>query len=208
MSDLLAQIVLAQRDVEEDGWTNILVVIVMIVFWTITAVVKAMKTKSEQQERPSRVPNRKPPVRGRAGAEQRPGQARRRPSAPAQRGERRPATETKRTTLADLREAARRFAAEAEQAFQPPTKTPTPAPAPTPERRQPPAKPEISFDALVEGEPVIPPIKGVEEKRPEAVAVPPSAFLSDLLSDYADRDKLRRAILHYEILGPPLSLRD
>jgi hypothetical protein len=206
MSDLLAQIVLAQRDVEEDGWTNILVVIVMIVFWTITAVVKAMKTKSEQQERPSRVPNRKPPVRGRAGSEQRPGQARPHPAAPAQRREHRPATQTKRTTLADLREAARKFAAEAEQAFQPPTKRPIPTPPPEPQ--EPPAEPEISSDAVVEGEPVVPPIEGLAKKQAAAVKVPPSPFLSDLLSDYADRDKLRRAILHYEILGPPLSLRD
>jgi hypothetical protein len=206
MSDLLAQIVLAQRDVEDDGWMNILVVIVMIVFWIVGAVVKAMKTKSEQQEQPSRVPNRKAPVRARAGAEHGPAHARRHQAGPAQRAERRPATETKRTTLADLREAARKFAAEAEQAFQPPTKTP--APSPTPRRQQPPAEPDITSDALVKGEPVIPRTEGLAEKQAAAAKVPPSPFLSDLLSDYADRDKLRRAILHYEILGPPLSLRD
>lgn len=32
--------------------------------------------------------------------------------------------------------------------------------------------------------------------------------LPEILSDYADPDDLRRAILHYEILGRPLSLRD
>jgi hypothetical protein len=32
--------------------------------------------------------------------------------------------------------------------------------------------------------------------------------LPEILSDYAEPDELRRAILHYEILGRPLSLRD
>ena len=31
--------------------------------------------------------------------------------------------------------------------------------------------------------------------------------ISDLVSDYTDPEKLRKAILHYEILGPPMSLR-
>ncbi len=34
-----------------------------------------------------------------------------------------------------------------------------------------------------------------------------SKYLSELLSVYANPDELKRAILHYEILGPPLSLR-
>jgi hypothetical protein len=34
-----------------------------------------------------------------------------------------------------------------------------------------------------------------------------SKYLSEVLLDYADPDELRMAILHYEILGMPLSLR-
>ena len=33
-------------------------------------------------------------------------------------------------------------------------------------------------------------------------------YLSELLDEYGDTDKLRRAILHYEILGRPLALRE
>ncbi len=196
MSDLLAQIVLARRDVEDNGWMNILVVIVMIVFWVVVSIIKTMKTKSDEQEQPSRVPSRKPPVRGRAGSEQRPGQARPHPAGPAQHREHRPATQKKRTTLADLRAAARKFATEAEQAFQPPTTRPTPEP------QQPPPKPVITPAATLS------PDQGPGGKQAAAVQVRSSEFLSDLLSDYADPEKLRRAILHYEILGPPLSLRD
>ena len=38
--------------------------------------------------------------------------------------------------------------------------------------------------------------------------IPETKYLSELLLDYADPEQLRRAILHYEILGKPLSLRD
>ena len=38
--------------------------------------------------------------------------------------------------------------------------------------------------------------------------IPRAKYLSEILSDYEDPEKLRRAILHYEILGKPLSLRD
>jgi len=33
-------------------------------------------------------------------------------------------------------------------------------------------------------------------------------YLPDILSDYEDTERLRRAILHYEILGKPISLRE
>lgn len=42
----------------------------------------------------------------------------------------------------------------------------------------------------------------------EPAQMPESEYLSELLKDYADPEELRRAILHYEILGKPLSLRD
>jgi hypothetical protein len=35
-----------------------------------------------------------------------------------------------------------------------------------------------------------------------------AAYLPGILSAYADPEQLRTAILHYEILGKPLSLRD
>jgi hypothetical protein len=38
--------------------------------------------------------------------------------------------------------------------------------------------------------------------------IPRAKYLSEILSDYDDSEKLRRAILHYEILGKPLSLRE
>ncbi|MHC4084093.1 MAG: hypothetical protein ACYSU5_02640 [Planctomycetota bacterium] len=37
--------------------------------------------------------------------------------------------------------------------------------------------------------------------------VPQAKHLAEILSDYSDPDELKRAILHYEILGRPLALR-
>ena len=42
---------------------------------------------------------------------------------------------------------------------------------------------------------------------PTPAEIPAARYLSELLSDYADPGDLKRAILHYEILGKPLSLR-
>lgn len=48
--------------------------------------------------------------------------------------------------------------------------------------------------------------------KPEGVSSPSElsmpVYLTEVLSDYADPEKVRKAILHYEILGKPLSLRE
>jgi len=45
-------------------------------------------------------------------------------------------------------------------------------------------------------------------KRKGMAEVPESKYLSEVLADFTDPEDLRMAILHYEILGRPLSLRD
>jgi hypothetical protein len=199
MSDLLAQIILARRSPGDEPWMTILVFVVMAVIWVVGAVVKAMKTKSDDERQPSRSPDRKPPAHSRGVQQQMPGRTQR-PAGPAQRLEQPSGVPKKRTTLADLRAAARKFAAEAEQAFQAQTPKPTPKPP------EPASKPQIQPDMRPHVEPVVAPIKGLAHKQ--AAPTPPTQHLSELLSDYTDPDKLRKAILHYEILGPPLSLRD
>jgi hypothetical protein len=51
-------------------------------------------------------------------------------------------------------------------------------------------------------------VEGLVGKRKDIPEVPESKYLSEVLLDYADPDELRMAILHYEILGRPLSLRE
>ena len=177
----------------------------MAVIWIIGGIVKAMKTNAADKQQPSRPPSRKPPPHDRAGQQQVPARHQR-PVGPAQRSAPAQAQPTKRTTLSDLREAARRFAAEAEQAFQAQTTKPAPSrPKPMPKR---PSGPKVPAAPQPLAEPVLPMTKHSEDRRAPAKKVAPRQQLSDLLSDYRDPAKLRRAILHYEILGPPLSLRD
>jgi hypothetical protein len=202
MSNLLAQIVLARR-APDDGWMNILVVIVMAVIWIIAGIVKAMKTNAGDKQR-SRPPSRKPPPQGRASQQM--AATPQRPVGPAERSAPSQAQPSKRTTLSDLREAARRFAAEAEQAFQTQRTKPTPSrPKPVPKR---PSGLKVAAVPQPLTEPVLPMRKQSDDRRTPAKIMAPRQQLSDLLSDYRDPAKLRRAILHYEILGPPLSLRD
>lgn len=196
MSNLLAQLVLARRN-PDDGWGNILFLVVAGVIYMVVAIVNAMKSKSgdKQQQQQSR----KPPAHDRGGRQQMPGRI----QLPAGVGAAQPPGQPsgdpkKRPLLAELRAAAQKLVAEAEQAFQvQPPKPPEPVPTP-----------QIEPETTPHIEPVVAPSKGLAEKQATTTEMPPTEHLSDLLSDYADPDKLRRAILHYEILGPPLALRD
>jgi hypothetical protein len=184
---------------------NILVVVVMAVIWIIGGIVKAMKTNAGDKQKSSRTPSRRPPAHGRTGQQHMPARPQR-PVGPAQRSAQPRAEAKKRTTLTDLREAARRFATEAEQAFQPRPTKPTPSKSPPAPKR--PSGRKAPTPTPPPTEPVVPLSEQMADRRVPAKEVPPTQHLSDLLSDYRDPVKLRRAILHYEILGPPLSLRE
>ncbi len=183
---------------------NILVVVVMAAIWVVGSIIKAAKEKSGDQQPPSR----KPPPHGRGVQRQTPARTQR-PAGPAKHSGQPAGPLQKRTTLADLRAAARKFAAQAEQAFQP--QPPDPATEPSMPAAQAAAHPETAPALETSVEPVIEsivaPIKGLDDKQ-AAAKLPQTKQLSDLLADYADPERLRKAILHYEILGPPVSLRD
>ncbi len=200
MNAFFAQILLAQRNVDGEGWTNILVVIVMAAIWMIGGILKARKGRPDGQQRQApRRPVRRPPAPGRDPRQQLPAQPQR-PAAPAQR---RPAARQVRTKFGDLRAAAKKFAAEAEQAFQVQTTEPKPKPQLAAAKSQIQPEPAEGRDFTSTT------VKGLAGKRDTPTAATPEAqYLPELLQDYADPDNLRRAILHYEILGKPLSLRD
>ncbi len=204
MGDLLAQIILAGRSDDAEGWMNILIVIVLAVFWAIGGIIKAKAKKpgGRDEQLPGK-PARKPPTHSREAREQMLRQLQRpADSAQGQRQQPRPAARQPRLKFADLRAAVQKFAVEAEQAFQPQSGKPTPElePALT--------EPQIKAER-VELKPISKTVKGLQDKRAsEPAQMPESEYLSELLTDYADPEELRRAILHYEILGRPLSLRD
>jgi hypothetical protein len=191
---------------------NILVVIVMAVIWMVGGIIKAVKAKTEDQQQKRNAPIRKPSDQRRGVQQQQkrqvPVQRTHRPAGPAKQVEQ-PSIPRKRSTLADLREAARRFAAEAEQAFKEPDSKHKPAPRPSQKTKDTP-KLQIYQDTTPETEAktVSSPIIKTSDKQDSFAKTAASQQLYDLISDYDDPEKLRKAILHYEILGPPLSLRN
>ena len=205
MTELLAQVILAGRSDDAEGWMNILFVVVLAVFWAIGGIIKAKSNKpgGRDEQSPGK-PVRKPPLHSREAREQMLKQLQRPAESAQDQGQQpRPVAKQPRMKFADLQAAVRKFAVEAEQAFQPQSgpKTPVLKPGLT-DPQNPPKTVELT-------EPTGKNVKGLQEKRAyESEQMPESEYLCELLTDYADPEELRRAILHYEILGKPLSLRD
>jgi hypothetical protein len=205
MNDLLLQIILARRSDDAEKWTNVLFVVVLALFWLVGGIIKAKASKAEAQgKQPPRKPARKPPVHSRVAREQMLSQLQR-PSDSAQSQSRqpRPADRKPRMKFADLQAAVRKFAVEAEKAFQADTVETASELKPVLE------KPKTRVEKVEFSEPVGKIVKGLQDKQAsEAEQISEPEYLTELLADYSDPEQLRRAILHYEILGRPLSLRE
>ena len=207
MNSFLAQLILARRSEDADKWMNILFVVVLAVFWALGGILKARakKTQDGAAGKSPRRPVRQPPAQSRTAREQLLRQAGP-PVGQAERRPYRPGLGQARTRLAELRAAAQKFAAEAEQAFR--VQMQQPAQEARPAMHRPTSRPEPRD--LLESLAKLP---TATASQPENLPPPeeetlPCEYLSELLAAYADPDHLRRAILHYEILGKPLSLRD
>jgi len=205
MTELLAQVILVGRSDDAENWMSILVFVVLAAIWAIGGIVKAKANKpgGRDEQLPGK-PVRKPPLHSREAREQMLKQLQR-PAEPAQdQGQQpRPAAQQPRMRFADLQAAVRKFAVEAEQSFQSQSgkKTPVLKPILT--------EPQITPKTVELPEPIGKTVKGLQDKLVyEPEQMPESEYLSELLLDYANPEELRRAILHYEILGKPLSLRD
>ncbi|MHC4396264.1 MAG: hypothetical protein ACYS1A_11485 [Planctomycetota bacterium] len=177
----LAQIVLAARD--EGGWMQILVFVMIAVFYGISYFLKAKSNKLEkeqQQEKPQDGgrPVQKPcrrterPVRKTAQPQQR------RPIRPAYREIARPQPILEKISIKKDRTQLQRPAEVIEMKIQP-------------ELVGKPFEPLPDMDL------------GLAVKKTTV----PDGVLKEPLFDVDDPEALRRAILHYEILGKPVSLR-
>lgn len=164
MNGLLVQIIFSARNNGIEGWMQILVLVLVVVFYALGSILKS-KTKQPEGEAEEQL-ERKPPGK------------------PLERG----------------RGLQRRFAQQAEQ-----TRVGGPVRRPRrPQPQQPPS--ELPGTELVT-EKVFP------QREPPLGSLtsphePGEELRLELLLDYADPDELRRAILHYEILGQPLAVRD
>ncbi len=196
----MAQVIVAARDNGMERWTNILFVIVVGIFWVVGGVLKARANKAAQKER--KQDPLEPAGEGPAGVgEKQTAKQRSHPFVLTEAKPRQPEAQPKRRKMVRPRAVVRKLAAEIEKAIGLPTLEPMEVSKVAP--RMPKVAPELEEIPEFTTEAV--------EKLPErrvAEEIPQAKYLPEILIDYDDPEKLRRAILHYEILGKPLSLRE
>jgi hypothetical protein len=185
MNYWLAQLILAARDSNEKdtGWMQILVFVILSVFYALGSIVKARanKTAPKGKEQIPRKPARKPTERTRdlqmLKQLWRPEKPVAKPQVqPTHRKVARPATA--RSAVTSPQPAGRAM-----------------------------LEPQMAMPQVAEPQ-VQPKLGKITAGVAAPAEIPRAEYLSEILSDYDDPEKLRRAILHYEILGKPLSLRE
>jgi len=206
MNNLLAQLILAARnsDSEDTGWMQMLVFIVLAAFYVIGSIVKARANKQQKLEQED--PGRRPPDSTRGApkafkqnpyrqAQRRVGHAPKSQPSPQQ-------VQPPRRKIVRPQAAGRKPSIKSEQAI----KFPTLELLETPKVSLP--RPQLQADLEELPEFTVETVEKLGAKRVAIPAeIPQAKYLAEILSDYDDPEKLRRAILHYEILGKPLSLR-
>ena len=194
MNSLLIQLVLAQPK-DLDRTMQILVIVVVGLIYALNAILKAKSGKTQQKE----------PKQSPARPQRRPSQTMRQPQRQPAAQPHRPARPTE--PISPAQPPKRRLA------------RPVLAPQPTaPQALQTPQIPELAVPTThlkpdIEQLPqyTAQTLKKLQPKRLTRTAERPKAQPPDVstpILDITDTDELRKAILHYEILGRPLSLRD
>jgi hypothetical protein len=184
MNYILAQLVLAARKSDEDtGWMQILVVVILAIFYAVGSIVKARANKA--------APKGKKQIR------------RKRPES---------AIDLRMLKqLFGLPEGAESSSQPSPEASKPLVRAKRPAVA-----RQV-VRPSAFSETSPLGWQVQPKLEELPELTPDVLLrkseaagaeIPQTKYLSEILSDYENPESLRRAILHYEILGKPVSQRD
>lgn len=204
MNEFLEQIVLASRRRGQD-WGNILFIVFLAIFWAISGILKAKKASqekkavdqkglSEARVKPSKRTRTEPrglfqQIRDAVEAELQ-----------HQRELQQQAQPTRRKPVSQQQPAGLKILPEPERIKKIPTIESVQKIVPAVSTARIESKIEVMSnlkDETIE--------KVLYKKKPVAVR---SKYLSGILSDYSNSGELRRAILHYEILGRPVSLRE
>ena len=214
MNYSLAQIILAARSRDPGDWMNILVLVLVAAVYGLATILKAKKGKKSQEqaeEELTRKPARKPAAGSRGVLEEFFREIQRAVD-PTQERESRPADQPAPKKIARPQPVptVRKYAAEAKQVSRPKHKRPglelsIPAPQVQPDFEE---FPELQTGIEDLPEYTSKTVEGLLGKRKGMAEIPESKYLSEVLADFTDPEDLRMAILHYEILGRPLSLRD
>lgn len=205
MYDFFEQLVLAARQSGDmKGWGNIVFIVALAIFWLISAIFKSMARKDEEEKTGEKQLSGKPGSKPAAGTT-REGpfqQIRRAIEAEVQKQRQLQARQAQKKVVRP-QPAARKVVPSTERITRiPATKQVVEAKL---ARATPQLEPEIQ--ELPEFTDKV--VKNLKDKRISTPSeIPQTKQLVEILADYSDPEELRRAILHYEILGRPLALRD
>lgn len=184
MNEFFTQLILARNE-DVENWMNILFVVIIAVFWALGGLLKARarNAKKESEEPQSDKPARRQPKTS----------TDLRKEFFKQLGFSRPAGQGSRQYRRQIEQLRRRITRPRPTSLSMGTEKKSISIPSEEERPKLTSKPAIELkdkDAAIQRE------------------IPGAAFAVESLLDYTDPDELRRAILHYEILGKPLSLRN
>jgi len=209
MNEFFAQIILAAREDDGQGWMNILFVVILAVFWAVGGLVKAKTKKAEEQEEKKEQFARKPQQKLKEFAER----FQREVSELSRERVYKPRERAEALHKGPFQKAPRHAVPAARKEYHPvakPKRRKIARPIETlaePKLPRRTAQVEPDFEELPEFTSKA--VKELEVNHGDIAAeIVQTKYLSEILSDYSDPEELRRAILHYEILGRPLSLRD
>ena len=182
MNHCLAQTIYLARNGDAEGWMNILFVVILAVFYAVGGIVKAKSNKSEQEDedrQPAPKPRFKPTQQT----------AHRQPQRPVAR------TAAQQAPIPPARIKA--------QSREPQLVQPT-------EFLQDGKLSHLQFDTEKSQKSFTKPLKELEVgqalTQPRKIQ-PRTIIVEEPLVRFDNSDELKKAILHYEILGTPLALR-
>jgi len=212
MNEIVAQAFwgLGRMDVEDSGWMQILVFIIMVVIYALGNIFKAKKVITEKKEKESTTGG---PPKERQRLLLINEELQKEAVAEGRGTESKPATVSGRVTIqptffdkvAEI--IGKKLEMMAQQTGQVGTLESIKSIRTIPEAIK--IRPESKPRAPQPPEFTPKPSVELEQKGvPLVVQAPVPVYLAEILSNYSDPEELRRAILHYEILGKPLSLRE
>ncbi len=184
MNAILGQLILAAKKDDFEGWMQILVFVAMIVVYSLSSILKAKRKKTEPEEGKEKP---QPP----------------RSAGPFSRPQYQEVAQPQRRKITRPQPAAQKIATKTERPVRmPATKRPVKLGLPISLQAQPGLIETPKFEVKAQKPPEVKHISPVVVTEAHA-----AMYLDGILLDYSDPDELKRAILHYEILGKPLSLR-
>ncbi|MHC4543426.1 MAG: hypothetical protein ACYTDW_05370 [Planctomycetota bacterium] len=204
MNEILDQIILASRRRSPKGWGNILFIVFLAIFWAISGILKAKKNAQEKKaggQPLGQKPGSKP-VESKKETPKGPFQQIRAVVVAELEKQRELQSQQRQRKVVRPQPAARKVVSKTESAAR------IPASKPAVEARLARPTPQVKSEIQELPEFTDKAVKKLKDKRISAPSeIPQAKHLAEILLDYSDPDELKRAILHYEILGRPLALR-